>query len=75
MCHSEKASSVFTQEKLSKLANRVSQNMGRPVARFVRDILFGICGTGTASIFNIAKHTKDQDQHQKDQREILPEHG
>lgn len=60
MYSSEKETSVFMQEKLSRFANKVSHNMSRPVAKYIRDMLFGICGTGTASIFNIAKHTKDK---------------
>ena len=60
MYSTEKETSVFMQEKLSRFANKVSHNMSRPVAKYIRDMLFGICGTGTASIFNIAKHTKDK---------------
>jgi hypothetical protein len=48
------------QEKLSRFAGRVSQDMSRPVSKFIRDMLFGVCGTGTASVFNIAKHTQDK---------------
>ncbi|HQJ41039.1 MAG TPA: transposase [Exilispira sp.] len=65
MTNTEKQTSSFMQEKLSRFANRISQNMSRPVAKFVRDMLFGICGTGTASIFNIAKHTKDKTSTKK----------
>ncbi|OQB90444.1 MAG: hypothetical protein BWX83_00845 [Candidatus Cloacimonetes bacterium ADurb.Bin117] len=65
MTNTEKQTSSFMQEKLSRFANRISQNMSRPVAKFIRDMLFGICGTGTASIFNIAKHTKDKTSTKK----------
>ncbi|MEF3693757.1 MAG: transposase [Candidatus Cloacimonadota bacterium] len=56
----EKETRGFMQEKLSRFAGKVSQNMSRPVSKFIRDMLFGICGTGTASVFNIAKHTQDK---------------
>ena len=56
----QKETRGFMQEKLSRFAGRVSQDMTRPVSNFIRDMLFGICGTGTASVFNIAKHTQDK---------------
>jgi hypothetical protein len=56
----QKETRGFMQEKLSRFAGRVSQDMTRPVSKFIRDMLFGICGTGTASVFNIAKHTQDK---------------
>lgn len=33
--------------------------MSRPVSKFIRDMLFGICGTGSASVFNMAKLIQD----------------
>lgn len=56
----EKETRGFMQEKLSRFAGRVSQDMSRPVSKFIRDMLFGICGTGTSSVFNIAKYTQDK---------------
>lgn len=49
----------FVQEKLSSLSNKVSIAMSRPEAKFTRDMLFGICGTGSASVFNMAKLIQD----------------
>ncbi len=60
MNDTEKATRGFMQEKLSRFTDKVSRGMSRPVSKFIRDMLFGICGTGTASVFNIAKHTQDK---------------
>lgn len=60
MTSTEKETRSFMQEKLSRFAGKVCQEMSRPVSKFVCDMLFGICGTGTASVFNIAKHTQDK---------------
>lgn len=59
MNNTEKETRSFMQAKLSRFVGRVSQDMSRPLAKFIRDMLFGICGTGTASVFSIAKHTMD----------------
>lgn len=60
MNKTEKETRSFLQEKLSRFVNRVSRDMTRPVSKFIRDMLFGICGTGTASVLNIAKYTQDK---------------
>jgi len=60
MKNTEKETRSFMQEKLSRFAGRLSQDMSRPVSKFIQDMLFGICGTGTASVFKIAKYTQDK---------------
>ena len=59
MMNTEKQTSSFMQAKLSDLAERVSRGMSRPVAKFNRDMLFGICGSGTASVHKIAQNILD----------------
>lgn len=59
MTKQENATRSFVQEKLSNFADQVSGGFSRPVARFVKEMLFGLCGTGSASVFNIAKHIRD----------------
>ncbi len=60
MNNTENETRSFMQEKLSRFTGRLSQDLSRPVAKFIRDMLFGICGTGTSSVFNIAKYTQDK---------------
>jgi len=60
MNNTQKETRSFMQEKLSRFIGTVSSDMSRPVSKFIRDMLFGICGTGTSSVFNIAKHTLDK---------------
>ncbi len=59
MTKTEKETSSFMQAKLSNLVNRISRGMSRPVSKFIRDMLFGICGNGTASVHKIAQITID----------------
>ena len=59
MTNQENATRSFVQEKLSSFADQVSGGFSRPVAKFVKEMLFGLCGTGSASVFNIAKHIRD----------------
>jgi hypothetical protein len=59
MTKTEKETSSFMQAKLSNLVNRISRGMSRPVSKFIRDMLFGICGNGTASVHKIAQNTID----------------
>jgi len=55
----EKQTHIFLQAKLSDLVKKVCPGMSRPVYKFVRDMTFGICGTGTSSVHNIAKNIHD----------------
>ncbi len=59
MTSQENATHSFVQEKLSRFAAKVSVDFSRPVAKFVKEMLFGLCGTGSASVFNIAKNIQD----------------
>ena len=59
MTKTEKQTSSFVQAKLLNLVYKVSQGMSRPVTKFIRDMLFGICGNGAASVHKIAQNTLD----------------
>ena len=65
MINTENETRSFLQAKLSDLAKKVSANMSRPVAKFIKHMLFGICGTGNASVHNIAKNIKDNTSTKK----------
>jgi hypothetical protein len=60
MQYIEKQTHNFLQAKLSHLVEKVCAGSSRPVYKFVRDMMFGICGTGTSSVHNIAKNIQDE---------------
>jgi len=48
------------QVKLSNYCKKVSHKFYVPEQKFIKDIVSGIVATGSMSVFNIAKHTKDK---------------
>lgn len=60
MTNSENETRSFLQAKLSDLSKKICADMSLPVSKFIRSMLFGICGTGNASVHNIAKHIRDE---------------
>jgi len=50
----------FVQAKLSEFCKRVSKRQTKPVQKFFKDILMGLCGTGSPSLHNIAKMLEDK---------------
>ena len=55
MTNQEKQTRSFMQDKLQTFSDRICRGQSLPVTKFVRDMLFGICGTGSPSVFNLAK--------------------
>lgn len=55
----------FVQAKLSDFSKKVSEGCSRPVQKFYKDTLFGICATGSPSIHNIAKLLQDKTSTKK----------
>ncbi len=52
--------SSFVQAKLSEFCKRVSKRQTKPVQKFYKNILMGLCGTGSQSLHNIAKILEDK---------------
>lgn len=65
MYDTEKTTRSFLQAKLSGLSKEVSAGMSRPVAKFIKNMLFGIGGTGDVSVHNIAKNIRDNTSTKK----------
>ena len=55
----------FVQAKLTDFSNKVSNGYSKPVRKFFKDMLFGLCGTGSPSIHNIAKVLQDNTSTKK----------
>ncbi len=49
----------FVQDKLSKYSKKVGEGFSKPHQKFFKDILFGLCSTGSPSIHNISKNLQD----------------
>lgn len=55
----QQKTSCFVQAKLSDFSTEVSQEYGKPSQKFMKNMLFGLCGTGSPSIFNMSKLVQD----------------
>jgi hypothetical protein len=55
----------FVQAQLSGFSKRASEGCSKPVQKFYKDTLFGICATGSPSIHNIAKLLQDKTSTKK----------
>lgn len=55
----------FMQATLSGLTEKLSEGMSKPVAKFIRDMLFSICSNGTSSVQGIAQNILDGDSTKK----------
>jgi hypothetical protein len=60
MTNQEKQTRSFMQDKLLTFSEKVSRGQSLPVTNFIRDMLFGICGTGSPSVFNLAKFIQNK---------------
>ena len=59
MTKTQKQIRSLVQEKLSGFVKKISEGMSRPMYKFIRDMLFGICANGTTSVHGIAQHIAD----------------
>ncbi len=49
----------FVKEKLSSFCKKTSEGLSKPKQKFIKDMLMGLCGTGSPSIHNISKFIQD----------------
>ena len=49
----------FVKGKLSSFCKKTSEGLSKPKQKFIKDILMGLCGTGSPSIHNISKFIQD----------------
>ena len=56
---------TFVQAKLNEFSKNISCGFSRPVQKFIKDMLFGVCGTGNPSVHNIAKMIQDETSTKK----------
>jgi len=59
MLNEQNMTRSFVQAKLTDFSNKVSEGYSKPVRKFFKDMLFGLCGTGSPSIHNIVKVLQD----------------
>jgi hypothetical protein len=55
----------FVQARLSGFSKKASEGCSKPVRKFYKDLLFGICATGSPSIHNITKLLQDKTNTKK----------
>lgn len=60
MTKTDYQSSEFVQGKLHKFCKKVGEGLSKPKQKFIKDMTFGLCLTGSPSIHNIAKHVPDK---------------
>ena len=65
MLNEQNLTRSFVQAKLTEFSNKVSEGYSKPVRKFFKDMLFGLCGTGSPSIHNIAKVLQDNTSTKK----------
>ena len=49
----------FVKEKLSSFCKKTSEGLSKPKQKFIKDMLMGLCGTGSPSVHNISKFIQD----------------
>jgi len=49
----------FVKEKLSSFCKKTSEGLSKPKQKFMKDMLMGLCGTGSPSVHNISKFIQD----------------
>ena len=55
----------FVQANLSAFSNKASKGFSKSIQKFYKDMLFGLCATGSPSIHNIAKLLQDRTSTKK----------
>lgn len=65
MSNEQNITRSFVQAKLSEFSKKASEGCSKPVQKFFKDILFGLCATGSPSIHNIAKLLQDKTSTKK----------
>ena len=65
MLNEQNITRSFVQAKLTDFSNKASEGYSKPVRKFFKDMLFGLCGTGSPSIHNIAKVLQDNTSTKK----------
>ena len=49
----------FVQGRLSCFSKKAAEGLSKPKQKFIKDMLMGLCGTGSPSVHNIAKFIQD----------------
>ena len=65
MSNEQNITRSFVQAKLSEFSKKASEGCSKPVQKFFKDILFGLCATGSPSIHSIAKLLQDKTSTKK----------
>ncbi|MDD3536444.1 MAG: transposase [Candidatus Cloacimonetes bacterium] len=60
MTKTDYQSSEFVQGKLHKFCQKVGEGLSKPKQKFIKDMTFGLCLTGSPSIHNISKYVPDK---------------
>lgn len=60
MTDTQKQTRSLVQEKLSNFIKKITTGVNRPVAKFIRDMVSGICSSATPSVHGIAQHIQDR---------------
>jgi len=65
MSNDQNTTRRFVQANLSEFSKKASEGCSKPVKKFFKDMLFGLCATGSPSIHNIAKLLQDKTSTKK----------
>jgi hypothetical protein len=65
MSNKQNTTRRFVQANLSEFSKKASEGCSKPVEKFFKDMLFGLCATGSPSIHNIAKLLQDKTSTKK----------